>query len=102
MSSRIRLDQIGLCATCLRTLRDVFRARHGVDPLCFEVLDRCTAGCADGHAGGPDAPPYTASQRGAKGATPPPPIGLCANCALFENCTLPRPESGVWHCEEYT
>lgn len=27
--------------------------------------------------------------------------GLCVNCDLVETCTLPRPEGGVWHCEEY-
>jgi len=33
---------------------------------------------------------------------PPRPIkGLCSNCAHRESCGLPRPESGVWYCEEY-
>lgn len=27
--------------------------------------------------------------------------GLCANCDKRGTCTLPKPESGVWHCEEY-
>lgn len=27
--------------------------------------------------------------------------GLCATCELCETCTFPRPESGVWRCEEY-
>ncbi len=27
--------------------------------------------------------------------------GLCMNCDERETCMLPRPESGVWHCEEY-
>lgn len=27
--------------------------------------------------------------------------GLCVNCAHRATCTLPRPEGGVWHCEEY-
>jgi hypothetical protein len=27
--------------------------------------------------------------------------GLCRNCARLSDCTYPRPESGVWHCEEY-
>ena len=27
--------------------------------------------------------------------------GLCRNCARLSNCTYPRPEGGVWHCEEY-
>jgi hypothetical protein len=27
--------------------------------------------------------------------------GLCMDCTNRENCTFPRPEGGVWHCEEY-
>ncbi len=28
-------------------------------------------------------------------------LGLCANCDLRAECKLPKPASGVWHCEEY-
>ena len=27
--------------------------------------------------------------------------GLCVNCANRATCTFPKPEGGVWHCEEY-
>ncbi|KPJ66922.1 hypothetical protein AMJ44_07635 [candidate division WOR-1 bacterium DG_54_3] len=27
--------------------------------------------------------------------------GLCRNCEKRENCMLPKPEGGVWRCEEY-
>lgn len=27
--------------------------------------------------------------------------GLCFNCDNRDNCMLPKPEEGVWHCEEY-
>lgn len=27
--------------------------------------------------------------------------GLCRNCARLVDCTYPRPEGGVWHCDEY-
>jgi len=27
--------------------------------------------------------------------------GLCQNCENRETCLLPKPEGGVWHCEEY-
>ena len=27
--------------------------------------------------------------------------GLCCNCENRENCMFPKPEGGVWHCEEY-
>ena len=27
--------------------------------------------------------------------------GLCVNCENRETCTYPRPEGGIWCCEEY-
>ena len=27
--------------------------------------------------------------------------GLCVNCENRDTCTMPKPEGGVWHCEEY-
>ena len=27
--------------------------------------------------------------------------GLCFSCRVRETCHFPRPEGGVWHCEEY-
>lgn len=27
--------------------------------------------------------------------------GLCVNCENRSTCTLPRPEGGIWHCQEY-
>ncbi|MHC4395283.1 MAG: hypothetical protein ACYS1A_06470 [Planctomycetota bacterium] len=28
-------------------------------------------------------------------------IGLCSNCDNCRTCVFPKPEGGVWHCEEY-
>jgi hypothetical protein len=28
-------------------------------------------------------------------------IGLCSNCDNRGTCVFPKPEGGVWHCEEY-
>ncbi len=27
--------------------------------------------------------------------------GLCRDCQHVEYCTFPKPEGGVWHCEEF-
>ena len=27
--------------------------------------------------------------------------GLCMNCESRSSCMFPKPEGGVWHCEEY-
>lgn len=29
------------------------------------------------------------------------PLGLCANCKKRKACKLPKPEGGVWRCDEY-
>lgn len=28
-------------------------------------------------------------------------IGLCSNCDNRKTCDFPKPEGGIWHCEEY-
>ena len=28
-------------------------------------------------------------------------IGLCGNCRNRKTCVSPKPEGGIWHCEEY-
>jgi hypothetical protein len=30
-----------------------------------------------------------------------PRLGLCANCGAWEGCTFPKPDDGVWSCDEY-
>ena len=27
--------------------------------------------------------------------------GLCSNCENRSSCVYPKPEGGVWHCDEY-
>ena len=27
--------------------------------------------------------------------------GLCVNCDMRETCAIRKPETGIWHCEEY-
>lgn len=28
-------------------------------------------------------------------------IGLCNDCEGRQTCVFPKPEGGIWHCEEY-
>ena len=28
-------------------------------------------------------------------------IGLCSNCDNRRTCAFPKPEGGIWHCEDY-
>ena len=28
-------------------------------------------------------------------------MGICSNCDNCRTCVFPKPEGGIWHCEEY-
>lgn len=28
-------------------------------------------------------------------------MGLCSDCNKWRSCTFPKPEGGIWRCEEY-
>jgi hypothetical protein len=28
-------------------------------------------------------------------------VGLCCDCENRQNCIFPKPEGGIWHCQEY-
>lgn len=28
-------------------------------------------------------------------------LGLCSDCNHYPYCSFPKPEAGVWHCEDY-
>ncbi|HWR83840.1 MAG TPA: hypothetical protein VN285_11110 [Candidatus Deferrimicrobium sp.] len=86
----------GLCMTCNNAGECVYRRHRGGDALCCETFDNYTS--RNGHGAGPVLSvvimePAVAEVPGMK--------GLCVNCSLRDECQLPRPESGVWHCEEY-
>jgi len=56
----------------------------------------------------PENPDGTASSVGGSGAGPGEEEpdssrykGLCKNCKKRDSCELPKPEGGVWRCEDY-
>ncbi len=87
---------VGLCVTCNNADHCVYRKRRGTDAIYCETFDGYAP--ANGH-GGKTAlaavvmTPDTAESEEFK--------GLCVNCLHRDACKLPRPEGGVWHCEEY-
>ncbi len=47
-------------------------------------------------------PPRPAPRRSRDAAAAEPDVlGLCQNCRMRASCRLPRPEGGIWFCEEY-
>ena len=87
---------LGLCVTCNNAGFCVYRKRRGSDAIYCEMFDGQPAPNSDGDDSDTTNKPVTAMSpdRGNH-------IGLCAHCAHRDVCGLPRPSSGVWHCEEY-
>ena len=90
-------EVIGLCATCNNRPTCLLRAKRGKDALFCELFDDYV-GPSDS-----DSAVATAGPHGEPSANSPDAKykGLCVNCEHRETCTLPKPKSGVWHCEEY-
>lgn len=88
----------GLCASCENAEFCAYRAIRGFDALYCELFTGSPSylnGGAEndirGAIGGPHAVETLPEAYG----------GLCQNCARLNLCVLPKPNGGVWHCEEY-
>ena len=92
----VTTNVIGLCMTCNNVSTCVHRKRHKQPVWYCEEFDN-------------DVPPkedqiwimndeeFLGSQKKDTNNLK----GLCSNCDIRETCTYPKPEGGVWHCEEY-
>ena len=82
-----------LCPTCLYVDGCVLFS-NGERPAwhCEEFV---SAGAPDRSPAGPPASATTSPPEERKH------LGLCVNCDDRETCTFPRPEGGVWRCNEY-
>ena len=87
----------GLCPTCK------------FDPDCiYEAEGRVILQCEQFEMGFLESPPeyssfhdslFSGVPRGASQSSAY--SGLCSNCDNRETCIYPKPEGGVWRCEEY-
>ena len=91
---------IGLCSTCNNVGTCVYRRRRGYDALYCEMFDGSGPQRGNGNSDA-DAVVVTTSTIAADKVTNTEPKGLCVNCKHRDTCKLNKPESGVWHCEEY-
>ena len=82
-----------LCSTCNHAPACSNRGTPDSPMFFCEEFDAYVPVTVD--AGSRPAPAGTAIRESQKHK------GLCANCENRETCTMPRPEGGVWHCEEY-
>lgn len=89
----------GLCRTCAHAEHCTF-PKHENRPIlqCDEIDALFLPPVA---LTGPDRLPPSVAAASAT-ARVPALRGLCVNCDRRHDCTYPKPETGVWHCEEYT
>ena len=80
----------GLCATCAHSPTCLY-LKQATRPItqCEEFRVFSPQQQGDEKAEAPSVPESSGDK------------GLCVNCENRDTCTLPRPEGGVWHCEEY-
>lgn len=92
----------GLCLTCSNAPSCAFLGQFSRPVLQCEQFE-CLACRPAGSAGEQDSPSdstiyHTASREDDDSDLY---IGLCKTCDERDSCKFTRPESGVWHCEEY-
>ena len=82
-----------LCPTCMHVDHCVLFS-NGERPAwhCEEFV---TAGAPPRSVEAAPASPAAAKPGGQRH------LGLCVNCEDRDTCTFPRPEGGVWRCNEY-
>ncbi|MBW1808702.1 MAG: hypothetical protein JRJ87_10960 [Deltaproteobacteria bacterium] len=96
-----KLEYEGICATCKNAVHCVF-LKNAECPViqceefeCFPPVTRkIVAADSSKHLGACSVTPLqevdTTKYK-----------GLCVNCKNRAECTFPKPEGGVWRCEEY-
>lgn len=100
------LDQGGivrvtLCPSCVNILSCVNRAVRGYDALFCDMFEDSgqlnmsddITPASERHVSHLNRERVKKSKVALK--------GLCQNCVQRDNCALPRPKTGVWHCEEF-
>lgn|GEM_PF-313533 len=86
----------GLCATCTEAPHCVY-ARNATAPILFcEMFDEGKP-VEQVEPEKPQSSPQHSREEKPAGQLK----GLCINCEHRGTCTFPKPEGGVWHCEEY-
>ncbi len=87
---------VGLCLTCNNADTCAYRKNRGADAIFCETFDNYVPLNGEGNK---ESAPVVVMTKAAVESTAL--KGLCVNCAHRDACKLSRPETGVWHCEEY-
>jgi len=81
----------GLCMTCNNIPSCYYHASRGPALFC-ELFDNHVSS---------ESPPFSSLSESPQQNAEMEYAGLCMNCDHRMECHHPRPETGVWHCEDY-
>lgn len=90
-----RKDYGGLCHTCNHAAGCMFPRHEGQPILSCDEFDGAPTIVA------PAVAVQRLDSRVAAVVDRPSGLGLCGVCTKRETCTFPKPEGGVWHCDEF-
>ena len=109
MASRVRSEKLavseapslfGICTSCANAPSCIY-AKGSLQPvLDCEEFEGSLPGSAKA-ACKVRAPARSFAETSAEEAGKSLEKGLCLDCDHRGKCTSPRPEGGIWHCEEY-
>ncbi len=88
---------LGLCTTCVNAPDCTFPRVRGQAVFHCEEFDGQSAGWETTRS----ARATQSARRPVRDKDAAKFMGLCSNCDNRKACVFPKPESGVWHCEEY-
>jgi hypothetical protein len=85
-------EAVGICSTC-NSLPDCRHrlVNHGPIWFCEQFDDYTAPKPMDPH------PTQFAVQTNERAGY----LGLCSNCENLPQCSYPKLDGGIWHCEEY-
>lgn len=96
----VQAPEVGLCATCDNKPDCLFARSAPVLVHCDELDYPPRQDRESNRAGSLQAVPAQ-SPRPSAAASPENEIGLCTTCDNRDQCVFPKPEGGVWSCEEF-
>lgn len=97
MLSTKEVSSVGLCATCNNSATCAYRSRRGSDAMFCEMFDGYATPESKGNGHRDEATELQMQEEAREQELK----GLCINCDNRSTCKHVKPETGVWHCEDY-
>ena len=91
----------GLCSTCSNAPACTYRREFGEPKLFCDEFEGGLAMQKKSDDEETVSPAHPRSKSREEERDTGREVGLCGHCENREFCTYPKPEGGVWHCDEY-